>query len=222
MSKTREASVDTRDRLLEAAGDLFSRQGFRRTTVAQVCARARANIAAVNYHFGGKRELYLAAWKRAFDEAIHVYPFDGGVGEDEPPEARLAGIIDSALRRFLDEGRLGRWSKLLIMEMAQPTGILGDARHKAMRPLAEAVDRLMLELLGEGATETDAMLCGMSVVAQVIGMSLHTRLGPPRIRRKFPGPSEIELLSEHITRFALGGINAGREQIRRRAKDDRA
>ena len=44
-------SARTRERLLSAAGDVFVEKGFRDATVAEICARAGANIAAVNYYF---------------------------------------------------------------------------------------------------------------------------------------------------------------------------
>ena len=40
-----------RERLLEAAGEIFAEHGFRNTTVREICKRADINLAAVNYYF---------------------------------------------------------------------------------------------------------------------------------------------------------------------------
>ena len=44
----------TRQRLLDAALRLFSERGFHRVTVSDLCRRPDANLASVNYHFGGQ------------------------------------------------------------------------------------------------------------------------------------------------------------------------
>ena len=50
---------ETRQRLLDAASRLFAERGFKDVTVRDICRAARANVAAVNYHFGDKRGLYV-------------------------------------------------------------------------------------------------------------------------------------------------------------------
>ena len=49
---------ETRQRLIESATRLFAERGFAKVTVREICKAARANVAAVNYHFGGKNGLY--------------------------------------------------------------------------------------------------------------------------------------------------------------------
>src|SRR5688500_13751344 len=48
----------TRARILDAALDLFGERGLTGTTVRDIAARAKVNVAAISYHFGGKDELY--------------------------------------------------------------------------------------------------------------------------------------------------------------------
>ena len=60
----------TRERLLEAACALFAERGWHGARVQDVCRAADANIAAVNYHFGGKEGLYRAVWDRALADAV--------------------------------------------------------------------------------------------------------------------------------------------------------
>src|SRR6201986_1532249 len=89
---TPEASEEkTRDKILSAAGEVFAEQGFEGATVRAITERAGVNVAAVNYHFRDKAELYTrvvidacsarAAWRDVIAEAPN------------PPEERLRSLI---------------------------------------------------------------------------------------------------------------------------------
>ena len=52
-----DSHAATRRALLDAAADVFAESGFRCATTREICRRAGANVAAINYHFGGKEGL---------------------------------------------------------------------------------------------------------------------------------------------------------------------
>lgn len=54
---------DTKERLLDAALDLFAVHGYAEVSVRQITARAGTHLSAVNYHFGDKRNLYLEVFR---------------------------------------------------------------------------------------------------------------------------------------------------------------
>jgi AcrR family transcriptional regulator len=60
-------SHDTKTRILDAAESLFMEHGFEATSLRQLTAAAGVNLAAVNYHFGSKEELFQAVLTRRLD-----------------------------------------------------------------------------------------------------------------------------------------------------------
>ena len=63
----REAPVATKDRILDAAEALFMEHGFEATSLRSITTAAGVNLAAVNYHFGSKEELFQAVLTRRLD-----------------------------------------------------------------------------------------------------------------------------------------------------------
>ena len=66
MSDTR-APQATKNRILDAAEALFMEHGFEATSLRAITAAAGVNLAAVNYHFGSKEELFQSVLTRRLD-----------------------------------------------------------------------------------------------------------------------------------------------------------
>jgi AcrR family transcriptional regulator len=211
--RERKDGVETRRRILDAACSVFSEKGFRDATVAEICDRAGANTASVNYHFRDKETLYVDVWKRLAEEADHLHPIDGGVPPNAPAHERLGGLVRSLVRRMTDRGRLGAFHRLHTMERVNPTGLLDEVMHEIHWPLRQRLLGAIREILGPDASEEDVLRCEMSVIGQCRMMCREgrRRMSPPPVR--FADDSDVEQLAQHITRFSLGGIQGVRRHI---------
>lgn len=207
--------ADTREKLLQAACVAFADKGFRETTIADICDRAGANIAAVNYYFRSKDNLYVEAWRRAFHRSLATYPPDGGVPPGAPPEARLGGRIRSVLRRIADPE--SREFDIVQKELASPTGLLGKMAEECIEPLRREVTTIVAELLGPRAARRHVELCRTSIMAQCFGPMLRERQRKLLPAGSLPGPdlpeTDAGLLADHILRFSLAGIREIRRQL---------
>jgi AcrR family transcriptional regulator len=165
--------MSTRERLLKSACDLFAEKGFTKTTNKDICEKADANIAAVNYYFGSKENLYAEAWRKAFRDSMEAHPPDGGVPEDAPPEQRLRGRIRAMVHTIADEDN----QAFLIAhkEMANPTALLKDVKRECVEPLVRRMEEIVTELLGPQATEKHVRFCQASIGAQCFGILRHVR-----------------------------------------------
>jgi len=209
-------SKKTRERLLAAACELFAEHGFGDTTVAAICERAGANVAAVSYHFGSKERLYVAAWRHAHQAMLAACPPDGGAGADAPPAERLRGRIRSLVRAALGEHDTA--FRIMHHEMTQPTGLLREVFRESIRPLRRLTAGIVAELLGPGADERTVRLCTMSVTAPCHQMLRLRRLRRHLRRQAWPGDDAEEVLVEQFTSFALGGIECLRQARGREAR----
>jgi AcrR family transcriptional regulator len=60
--------MSTKNKILDAADILFADKGFNGTSLREITSQANVNLAAVNYHFGSKKELIKAVMSRYMDE----------------------------------------------------------------------------------------------------------------------------------------------------------
>lgn len=205
---------DTRQRLLEAAAEVFSEQGYRSASIRQVCQRAGANVAAVHYHFGGKEELYLALLRELGRRAFERYPADFELGPAPAAEERLFAFVQAFLLRVLSPDGFGRHGRLLSREMIDPSPAFAEVIEEFIRPHFEYLCGVVGELTGLGPRDPHAVLAARSIVAQCVfyhhARALLEQLAPGEPR----DPAALRRIAEHVTRFSLAGLGGMKEARR--------
>lgn len=197
---------ETRQRLLEAAGEVFAECGFRQATVREICRRAHANVAAVNYHFRDKEGLYAAVLEYAHLRALEKYPLRGPQFDGLAAAGRLRVFIHHIMFKLFDADMTSCRFKLMAWEMIEPTAALDSLVANVIRPLEQRLRPIIMELLGPEVPEEQVRFCEMSI----IGQCLHHRHAQPVIQRLFPGqaygPENLANLADHITQFSLEAL----------------
>jgi len=199
---------DTKRRLLDAAGEIFSEKGFKAATVREICRLAKANVAAVHYHFGDKEGLYKALLVEAFEAGLHRYPPRMNLGPEASSEDRLFAFIHSFLLRMLGSERFAWCGKLMARELHEPTQALDHLVERYILPLSEQLRSIVAEVLGGNAKPGDkrTQFCAMSVIGQcqyiAKSRSVIGKLNP-RLRFDEEGIAE---LARHVAVFSLSAL----------------
>jgi TetR/AcrR family transcriptional regulator, regulator of cefoperazone and chloramphenicol sensitivity len=201
-----EEPKSTEQRLLEAAGEIFAEQGYRAATVRQICEKAGANVAAVNYYFGDKERLYLAVLRSVPNAHAEKYPPRVGLGPEATAAEQLQIYVYSLLHRVFDAGRPGWHSKIIAREMAEPTHALDLLLEEIARPLHCELAGIVRQLLGASARDDDVRLCALSIMGQCVyyhhARTVLARLYPEQGYQA----SDVARLVDHITEFSLAAI----------------
>ena len=220
MKAGKKPDRDTQGRLLKSACEVFAEKGYREATLAEICERAGANVAAANYYFRDKATLYAEAWRRSFQRSLEIYPADGNVPPGASPEARLRGRIQSILQRIADPQSYE--FDIMYKELVNQTGLLVDVMQESIEPIRHGLFVLMRELLGEKASDQQVQLCQMSIRAQCFDLIIREQRRKKSFEgKKFAGPPfldvDVGVLADHILRFSLAGIEEIRREIESRA-----
>jgi AcrR family transcriptional regulator len=201
----------TRERLAEAAGEMFAERGFDGATVREICQRAGANIAAVNYYFGDKQRLYIEAVVRAHRWRMEQARLPEWSG-DTPPETKLADFVATFFRRVLT-GPDDTWhTKLVLREMANPTAACAELVQSSIRPQFEILLAILLELLPAEVSPQRLRLTAFSIV----GQCLFYHFADPVVRNLLTAEEYSELdvvvLAQHVLDFSLASVDQARPE----------
>jgi AcrR family transcriptional regulator len=197
---------DTRQRLLDAAGEVFAERGFQRATVREICHKARANIAAINYHFRDKEGLYSAVLRETHREAREKYPPTLGLGSNPTPPERLRAFVLSFLLRLFDPGRPAWHGLLMAREMVEPTAAFEAVIEESTRPRYDLLLDIVRCLLGPEESEERLWLYANSVLGQCLHYH-HARHVLARLHGELPAcMRDVETLADHIAEFSLGAV----------------
>ena len=107
------------DSIILAAEKLFAEKGFQAMTLRDVTKEARANLAAVNYHFGSKTNLMNAVIQRRIEpiNRERIERLDGHIGKHAPAPVPLEDIFEALFRPFFDHAMTAKGPDRTFIQM---------------------------------------------------------------------------------------------------------
>ena len=198
----------TRQRLLEAAGPVFAEQGFDRAMGKEICKRAGVNNAAINYHFGGMENLYLAVLQEIRKRKSVADSIIETVNAAASGRDKLRAVLALVVRAALRPDSSAWMGQIIGRELIAPSGVSEALWKNAGLRLALFKHEIakILELPeNHPAVERGCV----SVLAPMHWLLIVDRR---LIKRIFPnlglGPNDADALIDHMTDFALAGLKA--------------
>lgn len=202
----------TRERILESACELFAETGFAGTTTQDICAKAEANVAAVNYHFRSKENLYREVWAHLHELAMERWTrnLEGAATAEE----KLRAFIRLRVESILSSGPESRLPRIIHWEMGQPTALHEELGERYMHRKRMWFTDVVRQVVGDTVDDHTVRLAGFCIQSPLIHLS-EMKMRPAHVHRRKHTHSEAdpEALVETLCTFALAGL---RELARQR------
>jgi TetR/AcrR family transcriptional regulator, regulator of cefoperazone and chloramphenicol sensitivity len=193
----------TRDKLIDAAGYVFAERGYRAATIREICRRAGANVAAVNYTFGDKMSLYTEVLRHSMRAAGQAAAMSAALDSSLSPEDTIRGVIRARLMSLCQETRPDWHFRLVMHEFSHPTAAMGRVVDEGMRPIYDRVRKAVGEIIGLPPDHETTLFSVNSIVGQI----LFYTFSRPVLARLQPElkltPNKLERIAEHIADFSL-------------------
>ncbi len=208
----------TRDRLLDAAEDLFARKGYAAASVRSIVAAAGCNLAAVNYHFGGKRNLYrevfhrrLSAMREQRLAAVEGATRAREIGEGGL-EATLLAFADAFLAPLREDPEARRPLRLMLREIVDPLLPRDFFHTELIVPVNRALNAAVAAAAPE-LSSREVRLCVQSFLGQLLHAMHAQRVAVAEVGEPADLFTPAELV-EHIVRFTAAAIERLRQEKR--------
>lgn len=133
--KQQQRSIRTKQKLLDAALEAFSENGFKGTSTRDIAERAGVHHPLITYHFKNKEELWRAAVDRIFTEFNAALASAAAAQAGECPKARMSALIRAYVHYAAGKPAL---HKIMVQESSRPSHRLDWLTNTHIRPLFEA------------------------------------------------------------------------------------
>ena len=197
----------TREKLIDAAIEVFAEQGYQNSTVQQIVERAGTNIAAINYHFGDKASFYGHVVSHALNEDNCGEQAD--FGENLSPEEQLRTFVRWFIHHAVGVNRNPSFlDQIHLQEMLNPSPVLDTVVENFIRPNHMKLRAVVTALLPKGASEQQIRHHAFSV----IGQCLHYKFARPVMERLYDDITftvdYADVLAKHIADVSIAGMRA--------------
>lgn len=212
-SKDRAAgTADTRDSILDAAEDLFSKHGFYGVTIREVAREAGVDTALVHYYFGAKRSLFDAVFLRRAEvwnaervDAINRYAQEAG-----PDGMTFEGLFEAFLRPpfvWSLKGGPGwkHYSALVAQTNANPT-FGGETMTRYFDPAARRLIELIKRIVPD-AREVD-LYWAYHNLSGALTLTLGETGRLDRLSGGLCRSGDLDSACDYMVRYAAAGFRA--------------
>lgn len=188
--KTQARSLASRQAVIDAVIDLISEHGFSSTTTANIARQAGVSWGVLQYHFGGKREIFqavLGSANPALFQEIEAIPLRAS-----DPEKLMTASVDKLWQYF--SSRTFRAAMEILLNHAH----LGDDFYEfALGTYKQLMKffRKLFKACGSQLTRADEIALAEFVISGLRGMAVHNAMFP---QHALAYKAQREILSQTV------------------------
>jgi len=201
-------NLNARERLLRVAEAIFLDQDYDSVSVRALTEAAGVNLALVNYHFGGKRSLYLEVLTRRFENVANekCAHLRRTLRQQQP--TTLRGILEAYVDLHLGSAEKEELTRSFLRQVSRQLAEDGDAMELLLRKLVMPVHQLLVDEIARVRPDLTPEHISFSFSC-VTGQVFHYIRCPETFHMLAGYPQDADLretMAAHIVNFSLNGM----------------
>jgi len=194
----------TRLHILETAGRLFAAQGFAQSTSKEICTRAGTNMAAINYHFGGRDGLYEAVLIEAHRQLVSLDELMALSMASTDARLKLRAFLTHMVE--MSAQPKAPWGfRVVLREALSPLPAMPAMIQRAVLPKAKLLRGIIGEIMGLPGDHPSVQRSLLLTVLPCLVMTV----APKDLSSKvLPALKDTQALADDLMRYVLAGLDA--------------
>jgi AcrR family transcriptional regulator len=206
-SAKRKKKISTKQLLIETAGELFAENGMKGTSIKMIAERSKQNIAAANYHFGSKKNLFVETLRFVVDKVCSDIKASEQKINKKNYSAELEKFVKSRCKILLSRSTPSWYGGLMVRALNESPKPVQEIALEFFTPDIEFLEKLAKAAKPKLKTFA-AKLWAYSVVSQIIFYISARRMILLANNRKQYSNDFIADVSDHIIKVSLAGLKA--------------
>ena len=161
--------MDTKEKIILAAAEEFSKAGYHAATTRHICERADVNIAGVNYHFSTKEALYKQVMEYLFQKTEKALCETITVANEAEWKQAIYDWIVYIITTTTDSASLNAWKhRILFREMLDPSDAFPEFFKKYLKPHFASLEHYVRCGSPDGVSRDDVYIVIFSILSQCL------------------------------------------------------
>ncbi len=200
--------MDTKKKILYAAAEEFAIKGYSGTTIRDICIRAGVNLAAVNYHFRSKEELYNNMFEFLFTETQRENVLDRRWnGDFKEWKKSIKAWVVMSLDDIVNPNTLNRCKfQIFCREMMDSSEIFPNIYEMYLSPILKNLETHFRKVMPKDTGEEEIYIRIFSVMSDCFFYFQNRVIVEKIFPDKQFARSNIKAIAELITEKACLGI----------------
>lgn len=201
MGKVKEINVNTEQKIIEVAKNLFAEKGFHGTSIRDICKTAGVNISLISYYFGGKEELYNVVVESIVKKIINYMRTNMGFAQEVPdfnliPQGIKVQLFFKILDKMIDYFYSSEFSDadiMIIFREQITSGIpLNAEGYKILK-------RLLASILGKDENDKEIIFKCLTIAGQIHAARTIKQFSLKMMNQSGYSKEDIQMLKQIIT-----------------------
>ncbi len=204
MNSNLETKENIKEKIIDAASEIFAEKGYQNTTIRDICQKADIYQLSINYHFGCKENLFKEVLIKTYEDTEEIVVREKI--KNLPPEKQLEEIIKTRVSSIFNQGKQGRYFKISAKELSNNFDLINEIMNPFLTTHINFIKEVFSNISNNKLDEFELNYCAYLLISHISAFCIHYKATLFVFETTEPTNDQLEMFVEQVKTFVLGGV----------------